>query len=168
MPEQGVVVMVHSGVPNVLAIRHETMHVLTMAVWGGYGAGAWVREGLGVLAGGQCNGYTPRAVAAYAAQAGTLPTLVELESSFWDQDEITAHLAAASFMGFLHEERGPSALRALWLGGLEALSERLRADPQALEANWRAWLGVPSPDTPLPDWSAVSRGCRWVEPRPAR
>lgn len=168
MPAIGAVVMVYSGAPNILAIRHETMHVLTTAVWGGYGPGPWVREGLGVLAGGPCSGYTHRAAAAYARSAGTLPTLAELESSFWDLDEITGHLAAASFMAFVHEAMGPEGLRTLWQGGLRALGGQMGADIEALETDWRAWLAEPSGDAPLPDWSVVSSGCRWTPPGAVR
>ncbi len=162
LPRFGVIVMVYTGGPNHLAIRHETMHLLTMALWHGVGPGPWVREGLGVLAGGQCSGYTPRAVAALSLEAGTLPALAELDSSFWELDEITAHLASASLIQFLHEQYGSDALRVLWSSGLPGLTAEIQLEATELELRWHAYLATTPEGSRLKDWSVVAAGCRWV------
>jgi hypothetical protein len=162
LPQHHAILMVFSGAPNVLAIRHETMHVLTHALWPAGGQEPWVREGLGVLAGEQCSGYSPRGVAYYLLEHDQLPSLADLRAKFWELDELAGHLASGSFMQFVYETYGSSGLRALWLGGLaelERYTDRSRSD---LESGWHSYLAGTGAEAALRDWSRVAKGCYWM------
>jgi len=161
LPRHHAIVLVFRGSPNTLAIRHETMHVLTHALWPGDGNNPWVREGLGVLAGGQCSGFTPRQVAAHLAAVGRLPLLSDVQTRFWQLDELPAHLSSASFMQFLYETHGSEALRAIWVRGMAGLADHLGQPRDTIETRWYEYLNaVPMQERPA-DWSRFASGCRW-------
>jgi hypothetical protein len=153
------VFLVFDGRVNTLGIRHEVMHALNRTLWPPGGNESWIVEGLGVVGGGHCGGYSPRAVAAFLLEQGMLPSLESLEASFSALDEIVGHLTAAAFVQFTRAEYGAGGLERLWVGGLGALAGT-EADRQSLKDPWFRYLqGVPMGDR-LPSLDVIRSGCR--------
>jgi hypothetical protein len=145
-----------------IPLRHELMHVLSFGVWGKpTQPEAWVVEGLGTLAPGRCGSYSLHQLAAALADEGRLvPLDTLLQYTYADTDDVVIYAESASFLAFVQERYGPTAIRRIWQQGLTPTAAHLGTTPAALEAAWRARLaGIPAADRRV-EWSQVrTKGC---------
>ena len=158
----GSILIVFTGEPNRLAIRHEMMHAVTRTRWPRSQASSWILEGLAVLAGGQCSGYTPRGIAAHLQARGELVPLDTLMARFGTLDEIAAHLTAASFAQFVHATAGAAWLEAWWTDGVAGL-HRFDGIGTDAEGAWLQYLADTDSRERFPSWERLPQGCGWVD-----
>ena len=118
------------------ALRHEFAHLYSHRLWGAP-ASRWLSEGVAMYAVGHCAGLRLHRWAAALAMNGELVPFRMLERRF-DFSQAAPHLQAGSFVTFVRERYGLTALRTLWTGGLAAAERATGASPAALEAAWRA------------------------------
>jgi hypothetical protein len=130
-----VAVVEESGGP---ALRHELAHLYSHRFWGSPATG-WISEGVAMYAVGHCAGLRLHQWAAALAASRKLVSLRSLEHHF-DFSQAAPHLEAGSFVTFVRDRYGMTALRALWTGGLPGAEQATGVSAVALEAGWREEL----------------------------
>ena len=126
-------------------LRHELAHLYTFNRWGAPAArdsAAWLVEGIGVWAGGPCQGHSADALAADLLRTGRLPTIQQLATTFRALPEEAAMPAAGSLTEFLYSREGIAGLRRRW-----AASAREQLPDDATEAAWRAHVQSIRPES---------------------
>jgi hypothetical protein len=117
--------------------RHEMMHVATGVAWGVPAEPwAWISEGLGTYAPGECAGAGIQPLAAALVETGAAAPLNRLIRHFFEVDEVRAYLQSASVVGYIREVFGTGALRAIWQEGPAAIPVVTGRDIDALELDW--------------------------------
>jgi hypothetical protein len=154
--------------------RHETMHAVSLGLWGEPGAPAseaawrragWLREGLAAAAEDRCGGFDGRAVAAAMQAGGEGLSLAHLVDSFYEQDDLDAYLQAGSLVEYFLETYGAARFRRLWRAGGDGLEAATGKPTAELEAEWRRWLAATPVETRPPDLAALREtGCGAGEP----
>jgi hypothetical protein len=118
-------------------LRHELTHLYSFERWGSSPSGAWLVEGLGVWATGECQGYTNDELAAGALARGEIVPLRTLAKSFRATREDIAMPEAGSIVGYLIRQRGLADIRARWSRETPPDEHPLGPGGETIE---RAWL----------------------------
>jgi hypothetical protein len=117
--------------------HHEMMHVATGAAWGVPAEPwAWISEGLGTYAPGECAGAGIQPLAAALVETDAAVPLYRLIRHFHEVDEVGAYLQSASVVGYIREVFGTGALRTIWQEGPAAIPVVTGTDMDALERDW--------------------------------
>jgi hypothetical protein len=121
--------------------RHEMMHVATGVAWGVPARPwAWISEGLGTYAPGECADAGIQPLAAALLETGEAVPLSRLIHHFFEVGEVGAYLQSASVVGYIREMFGIAALRAIWREGPAAIPVVTGKDLLALELDWRDFV----------------------------
>jgi len=137
--------------------RHEVMHVAATVAWGAPAAPwAWINEGLATYAPGECAGADVHSLAAALVETGEAVPLHRLIHGFWEGDEVSAYLQAASVVGYIREVYGIGAVRAIWQDGPAGFPAAAGDAVAGLEREWLAFVSRLQPATAALE--AVRRG----------
>jgi hypothetical protein len=147
-------------------IRHEAMHLVSFRAWGmpAPASGAWLSEGLGTFADGQCQGRPMVAVARDLLAARPGMTITDVTTHFLDihsKERSASYMLAGSVVEYLWNSRGRDGVHRLWRG-VDSLNESgmLRGLGGDLTAQWRQDVSRRAGSTPgVPAALFARRGC---------
>jgi len=125
--------------------RHEIMHALSLKLWGRGREATWMAEGVATWAGGSCQGHDADRVAAGFLRDGTLPSFGDLETRFWELEELHGYFTGGSAIAFVARSGGPAAVEALWKRGSVPREHPLGPRGAEIEAAWRRHLAATPP-----------------------
>ncbi len=158
-----------SGWPHPV-LHHEIVHAVAARIargpfriagrWGGWLPSAGIIEGLAVaLAWDAGDGLTPHQWARAMRDLDLAPSIAETEGlGFLLQPASRAYITNGSFVRWVLETRGPSAVRALYRSG--DFRAGLGVDVAQAERAWRAWLD----EVPLPPEAMELAAARFERP----
>jgi hypothetical protein len=146
------------------ALRHETMHVLAIQLWG-RPREQWISEGLAIHAGGQCAGRSLHEWAAALGAEGRRVPLRTLVDSFPRVNDVVSYLQGGSLVSYVAGRWGMGAVHTLWTGGLAAAPRATGMTAPQLESAWTAELARPAYHQRRADWELIrAHGCEWTPP----
>lgn len=149
--EKGIIYFVDKD-PFHLALRHELMHALSWKLWGPAKT-YWISEGLAVFASRTCGGYSLHALAHDISRRKNIVSFDSLENNF-DFKSLEPSLQSASFVKFVYEQYGLTALKNIW-----QQDRNKHIDMRRLEAEWKLYIDRNEFETTI-DWSGIHRsGC---------
>ena len=154
--EKGIIYFVDKE-PFHLAFRHELMHALSWRLWGNP-KGFWLSEGIAVFASRNCAGYDLHALAHAVSKQNKIVSFKSLTETF-DFRSLEPSLQSASFVQYIYDNYGITALKKFWQSGLKNSNNIIDVSAIELEKRWRKYIDQEKFETDI-DWDKIKQsGC---------
>ncbi len=116
---------------------HEETHLLSQHLWGAP-QGVWLSEGLAVYSDDTWRGYRLHDVCKRLKTEGKLLPLASLldDHEFYGTSTMVTYPEAGSFIKFLYERYGVSAVRSLWKKGANGIPGVIGKPLEQVESEW--------------------------------
>jgi len=143
--------------------RHEVMHVITRATWGGPSSrdNVWMVEALGQLADGVCQGVPTVVAARDIMRWSPIKTAFDFTTRFYQSikiDRAGTYVLAGSMLEYLWDTKGPEGVRAIWRSrepAAKALTTAKTSSLASMSGNlMQSTSAIPIFDDPTPAWRA--------------
>lgn len=125
---------------------HEPCHVLSQHLWGTPN-GLWLTEGLAVYSLDQWQGHSLHSICKQLRDQGKLAPITDLfDNKQWKQhSEMVSYPEAGSFIKFLYEKYGMSAVKTIWTTGAKGIPNAFGKSAEQLQSEWLALIDRTDP-----------------------